>query len=472
MLCKLCDTENPATNHFCGNCGAALISVAKPVPVDDPVLAPPEPIPDFRSPDLQPSDAPATDLHTKDLHPNDVLITEPFSPVTHAPVPHRRERYIPISGSSFLGLNEPSDDDEPDSPPPVPPVRHSPEAPRKEARASSHRNAASSFLGLTETNDEPYSDPVVYRTDAHRDRQTTISGPSFLGLTDTSATDSTDYLLEDDNPRASRTGWIIFSIVAIAILSVIGFAEWRTITTGHLTIPGLKSSTAEGPQILPEASSNAQPAIAPPTAPGAPPDTTNPASTSTTGEPTFESETQKKPMVPTPPPPREAVGQQATTAESASPPAMAAPTDAPTAKPAEPPAAEKTPATEPPKETKPEPVKTRASRAPIPEKAPDPRQNKMLVTGENYLYGRAGLPQNCQQAVVYLKAAADSENAPAMSHLGAMYASGHCVQANRVAAYKWFVRASEVDPRNQWTSRNLNMIWREMTPQERAAISH
>jgi TPR repeat protein len=104
-------------------------------------------------------------------------------------------------------------------------------------------------------------------------------------------------------------------------------------------------------------------------------------------------------------------------------------------------------------------------------KPPDPRQNKLLISGEKYLYGR-GVPRSCQQALTYFRAAADDDNAPAMSHLGAMYASGHCVAMNRTMAYKWFARASETDPRNQWTQRNLNMLWRDMTPQERAAVSN
>jgi TPR repeat protein len=107
---------------------------------------------------------------------------------------------------------------------------------------------------------------------------------------------------------------------------------------------------------------------------------------------------------------------------------------------------------------------------PVKAAPPDPRQDSMLVAGEKYLYGR-GVPQDCNQALIYFRAAAEKENGPAMSHLGAMYASGHCVTQNRVAAYKWFSRASNSEPNNQWISRNLNMIWREMSPQERASVA-
>ena len=96
--------------------------------------------------------------------------------------------------------------------------------------------------------------------------------------------------------------------------------------------------------------------------------------------------------------------------------------------------------------------------------------NQSLVLGEKYLYGR-GAPQNCNQALKYFRSAADEDNAPAMSHLGAMYASGNCVTMNRVAAYNWFAKAQNADPGNRWRERNMNMLWRDMTPKERAAIS-
>jgi TPR repeat protein len=113
-----------------------------------------------------------------------------------------------------------------------------------------------------------------------------------------------------------------------------------------------------------------------------------------------------------------------------------------------------------------------AVEKPKPEvRPPDPRQNKMLVQGENYLYGR-GVRKSCQQALVYFRAAANEENAPAMSHLGAMYASGNCVPIDRRAAYKWFARAGSTDPSNQWIQRNLNMLWRDMSAEERASVSN
>jgi len=94
----------------------------------------------------------------------------------------------------------------------------------------------------------------------------------------------------------------------------------------------------------------------------------------------------------------------------------------------------------------------------------------MLQLGEKYLYGH-GVSPNCPQAVVYFKAAAEQNNAPALLHLGAIYASGQCVRQNRSAAYEYFRRAQQVDPDNQWIVKNMDMVLRDMTPQERASLS-
>ncbi len=95
----------------------------------------------------------------------------------------------------------------------------------------------------------------------------------------------------------------------------------------------------------------------------------------------------------------------------------------------------------------------------------------MLQLGENYLYGK-GVPRNCQQAKTYFESAARENNAPAMSHLGAMYAAGNCVPMNRRLAYQWFVRASNSDPHNPWIQRSMNMLWRDMSSDERASVSN
>jgi len=86
--------------------------------------------------------------------------------------------------------------------------------------------------------------------------------------------------------------------------------------------------------------------------------------------------------------------------------------------------------------------------------------------GEAYLYGR-GVPENCDQAVKYLKAASAKLHARARSTFGTMYATGHCVPRDLPTSYLWFAQALQVDPNNQILEKDLSAIWNQMTPPER-----
>lgn len=80
-----------------------------------------------------------------------------------------------------------------------------------------------------------------------------------------------------------------------------------------------------------------------------------------------------------------------------------------------------------------------------------------------------GVPRSCEQAVVLLKTAATKENARARNRLGAMYNSGTCVQRNRVEAYRWLSSALAADPNSSWAQQNRELIWQQMTLEERAS---
>lgn len=90
----------------------------------------------------------------------------------------------------------------------------------------------------------------------------------------------------------------------------------------------------------------------------------------------------------------------------------------------------------------------------------------LVATGEKYLYGR-GVPQNCERAISYLRKASDMGNAKGSSHLGAMYATGQCLPMDRVRAYKYFAVALHQDSSNQYFQHNLEMLWNEMSPDEK-----
>ncbi len=86
--------------------------------------------------------------------------------------------------------------------------------------------------------------------------------------------------------------------------------------------------------------------------------------------------------------------------------------------------------------------------------------------GEAYLYGR-GVPEDCDEAVKYLKAASAQSNAKARSAFGTMYATGHCVARDLPTSYLWFAMALRVDPNNQILEKDLSAVWNQMTPPER-----
>jgi TPR repeat protein len=88
------------------------------------------------------------------------------------------------------------------------------------------------------------------------------------------------------------------------------------------------------------------------------------------------------------------------------------------------------------------------------------------LAGERYLYGN-GLPQNCSRAESSLRTAATHGNAKAETVLGTMYATGHCVGRDLPAAYRWFARALHQEPQNSRISADLQVLWRQMTAQEK-----
>jgi len=92
-----------------------------------------------------------------------------------------------------------------------------------------------------------------------------------------------------------------------------------------------------------------------------------------------------------------------------------------------------------------------------------------LVRAQQYLHGQ-GVPQDCEQGMVYLRAATRQNDPAAAIQMGALYASGFCVQQDRVKAYQWFTTANQMEPDNRWISKNLNQLWAQMTPQERRQI--
>jgi len=113
-----------------------------------------------------------------------------------------------------------------------------------------------------------------------------------------------------------------------------------------------------------------------------------------------------------------------------------------------------------------EPRATSANASKLPAPVAAESGDVAFRKGEAYLYGR-GVPENCAEAVKYLKAASAKSSAKARSAFGTMYATGHCVPRDLPTSYLWFALALRVDPNNQILEKDLSAIWNQMTPPER-----
>jgi TPR repeat protein len=197
-------------------------------------------------------------------------------------------------------------------------------------------------------------------------------------------------------------------------------------------------------------------APAPPAAQPTPPPIAPDASpTDVAGQPHSATVTEQQPA------------QAAASNASPAQPAAAAPTPAP-APAAEAPKAE-TPQPESSGDNQEQPAEAAPSN-PAPASAataPEPSAGDSLaIEGERYLYGN-GVPENCDRAQRSLTRAAQSGSTKAYTLLGAMYATGHCATRDLPTSYRWFARALHQDPSNTRLEKNLEVIWRQMTPEER-----
>ena len=273
----------------------------------------------------------------------------------------------------------------------------------------------------------------------HRDRNDNsgIVGPSFLGLSDESEDDAS-YLMEDESSSGSGLRKLVLLVILAAIIGLI-FIQYRS-------------------------SIHANPKAAPPATPSpAPQGQTPPAPTALPNQSLGPASAPSQP-------------QQNATAGLSDPagPAQNVASDAQVS-----PASEKTllPQLDPPdtdakSADTPDPVtnkKADSSSAgknfdgPVPaEQKPSP----LLLRAQQFLHGR-GVEQNCEQGLLYLRAAAQKNEPAAAVQMGALYASGRCVHQDRVMAYRWFNSAHELEPANQWIQRNMDLLWGQMSEQER-----
>ncbi len=327
------------------------------------------------------------------------------------------------------------------------------------ASASGERDANLHRAAAPVVNSNP--EPVKERPPAP------ASVPSFLGLSQEQnpyPDRSLDYLLEDE-PEPSRTRMYLAIVLLVAAVAMLGW-RWRHsgfFSQTHpavVTTPGNptpNSPDASAPETsatpagsAPATSSNPETATSNPPVPakhGSPRESDLPAN----GAPTDEASKSVQPEQPSGTGPEDSSN------------AAAKPDTASTTTTANPVPAEK-PAAIPPPVAK---VTPRAPRAAPAQVVPTASlQDPSETEGEKYLYGH-GVPQNCARAEKSLLSAAQHANPKAQSVLGTMYATGHCVGRDLPTAYRWFAKASHQDPNNDRITRDLEVLWKQMTPGER-----
>ena len=278
-----------------------------------------------------------------------------------------------------------------------------------------------------------------------------VHGPSFLGLAEDPKTEF-HYLYEDEPPR-SHAGLIFFVILLLGLGAA---AYWQY---SHNGFPFNRLGAASGS--TPSASPSE-------VAPAQNQDQQSHAEKPMTGAgevlPTAPDQKSQSPspgaVVDLPPQVTPPANSSAPPANPESSSSSAAPGETHGAEPTEeakatPPAVPEKPATAKAKTPKP--------AAPAAPASPDA---ELELAGERYLYG-SGLPQNCTRAEFNLRTAATHGNSKAQTVLGTMYATGHCVGRDLPTAYRWFARALHQEPNNSRISDDLQVLWRQMTPQEK-----
>jgi outer membrane biosynthesis protein TonB len=118
-------------------------------------------------------------------------------------------------------------------------------------------------------------------------------------------------------------------------------------------------------------------------------------------------------------------------------------------------------------DTSPRAAKNAVKKEKAREEPPSLKPSAALLKAQDYLQGRNGVKQDCDQGMTYLRAAVQRSEPAAAMQMGELYASGRCVQQDRVMAYRWMNSAREKVPGNSAIQTTVDQLWGRMTPQER-----
>src|SRR5438270_3198859 len=275
-------------------------------------------------------------------------------------------------------------------------------------------------------------EPAIFRQEQGNGGH--ISGPSFLGLNSQPDNNGgVEYLLEDE-PSGSGLRKLLLLVVLAAIVGLL-FMQWRSSLKASPKPPTPAKSDPSTPANAPQGNNQpSDPLI--PAVTEAPKTAASGASAVTTGAASEVKAPRTEP----------------TALETTSPSPLATGSDEGTTS--------AKPSTE---KALPDSDSKGAEEARI----PDYKPSAALVRAQQYIRGTGGVQQNCEQGMLYLRAATDKSDPGAAIQMAALYSSGLCVKQDRVMAYRWFNSAHELEPANMWIQKNMDQLWAQMSTQER-----
>ena len=245
-----------------------------------------------------------------------------------------------------------------------------------------------------------------------------VTGPSFLGLAEP---ESGGHLLEEE----PRPGWSLLYLVIVVLLTTGVIFAWRWRSQGYAWRVLMASH-----RLLGSDSNRSGPDA---------------------GTPPSSEESAAIPNQASAPSPKEDAGSAPDLSDAAR------TNNFPTV---DSPALKKRKAMEIPSPEATEGMQVEETKSP-----PSPSGDKLAAEGESYLYGR-GVPTSCDHARTTLFMAAEKGNPDAQGTLGAMFATGHCVNVDLPAAYRWLARARRQDRVDRYIESNLRIVWKEMTAEQ------
>ena len=410
VRCPKCGYSNDPEFRFCGMCGTPLGRQQEaPIRQAAPLFPPPEKKRALPSP--LPSFSVSADDDEADLWPRD-----------DTPLPRKAGAPLPRPDDTLFARRDR---------PPMPPTEET-------------------FLAELESVARAKEDDSRFlrreSTLRPREEYSSVSGPSFLGLDPASSSEpAPQYLLEDGEP--SGHGRLFIGILLLLVVGGGLFWQWQR--EGYPWNPPPKQTAGSV-----SSESGDTTAAAPSSA--APQATSSPSPTPATPQPDATTPPESKAATP-PAEVAKDVAKEDKPAEKTA--AAATPTEAdgtPERKPSRPTAA---PIRNARREAR------AAAPAPEPADLPDPSE-ALFIDGQRYLYG-SGVAEDCNRARTKLMAAANQANVKAQSTVATMYATGHCIPRNLPLAYHWFALALHKDRDNTRLQRDLEMLWNQMTAEEK-----